>query len=185
LARAGEVRKGNVIQHKDALWMVLDTQITYSGKRGAYVQVKMQSLEDQHIETVRFSTSETVEKVFVEAKSMMYLYRSGTGYVFMEEASGEQVELGEEMVQPVAPYLSYNAKAEIGFCKGRVVSVALPPSVVLEVVKTEPAVRGDTATNVTKPAELETGLVVRVPGHISEGEKVRVDTRSGDFLGRA
>jgi elongation factor P len=185
LIRAGEIRKGNVIEHKGALWFVLDTKITYSGKRGAYVQVKMQNIADRHIQTVRFSTSDSVEKVFLESKTMTYLYQSGTGYVFMDEATGDQVEMEEAVAADIAPYLAYNAGVEINFCRGQVVEAQLPASVVLEVSKTDPAVRGDTATNVTKPAEMETGLVVKVPGHIQTGEKIRVDTRSGEFLGRA
>lgn len=183
--RAGEIRKGNVLDHKDSLWLALDTQITYSGKRGAYVQVKLQNLMDQHIETVRFSTADNVKKEFLESRTMSYLYRSDTGYVFMEEATGEQIELPEDRVAEVAPYMGYNAEVEINFCKGQAVSIELPSSVVLEVTKTEPAIRGDTATSVTKPAEVETGLTVKVPGHIQQGEMIKVDTRTGQFLGRA
>lgn len=183
--RAGELRKGNVIEFRDALWRVLDTQVTSVGKKGAYVQVKMQNLSDQHLETQRFSTSDTVQKAFLESRSMTYLYRDADSFVFMDPKTGDQVQLGTGQMEGVFSYLAYNAQVEIRFCKGQPVQVELPPSVVLEVVKTEPAVRGNTATAVTKPAELETGIAVKVPGYVRQGEKVRVDTRTGEFLGRA
>ena len=183
--RAVEIRKGNVIEFRDALWLVLDTQVTYVGKRGAYTQVKMKNLQDRHIETQRFSTSDNVEKAFVESRQMVYLYRDADSYVFMDPGSGEQVPIGEELLEDVASYLAYNAETAIDFCKGRPVEVRLPASVALEVTRTDPAVRGDTATGVSKPATVETGLVVKVPGHIRQGEQIRVDTRTGEFLGRA
>jgi len=183
--RAVEIRKGHVIEFRGGLWLVLDTQVTYVGKRGAYVQVKMRNLQDQHIETQRFSSSETVEKAFVESRQMVYLYQDGRDYVFMDPSSGEQLAIGEEMLEGIAPYLAYNCEVAVELCDGRPVRVQLPASVVLEVTRAEPAVRGDTATGVTKPVELETGLVIKVPGYIQQGEKVRVDTRTGEFLGRA
>ena len=185
MIEAGAVRKGNVIQYEGGLWLVLDTQVTSTGKRGAYTQIKMQSLDDQHIETQRFSTSDKIEKAFLEKRRMTYLYQDGAQYVFMEPESGEQIHLSEDRLEDVIPYMAYNAEVEIDFHEGRAVTVELPPSVVLEVTKTEPAVRGDTATGVTKPAEVETGLTVKVPGHIRQGETIRVDTRTGEFLGRA
>jgi len=183
--RAVEIRKGHVIEFRGGLWLVLDTQVTYVGKRGAYVQVKMRNLQDQHIETQRFSSSETVEKAFVESRQMVYLYQDGRDYVFMDPSSGEQLAIGEEMLEGIASYLAYNCEVAVELCDGRPVRVQLPASVVLEVTRAEPAVRGDTATGVTKPVELETGLVIKVPGYIQQGEKVRVDTRTGEFLGRA
>jgi len=183
--RAVDIRKGHVIQFRDALWLVLDTQVTYVGKRGAYTQVKMKNLQDRHIETQRFSTSDAVEKAFVESRQMIYLYRDADSYVFMDPGSGEQVSISEDLLEEAAPYLAYNAEAAVDLCDGRPVQVRLPASVVLEVTKTEPAVRGDTATGVTKPATVETGLVLKVPGHIRQGERIRVDTRTGEFLGRA
>jgi len=183
--RAGEVRKGNVIKFRDELWLVVDTRVAYVGKRGAYAQVKMQSLGDHHIETQRFSTSDDVEKAFLDSKTLTYLYCDGASYVFMDPETGEQFSVGEDMVEGAIPYLAYNAEVDVKFHDGQPVQVELPPSVVLEVTATEPAVRGDTATAVTKPATLETGTVVKVPGHIKQGETIRVDTRTGEFLGRA
>jgi len=163
LIRATEIKKGFVIEFKDALWEVLDTQPTRTGKGGGYVQVKMRHLEDGHVETHRLSSSETVEKAFLQTRRLQYLYNDGSDYVFMDPATGEQYTVEEDRIRDALPYLAYNVEVEINFYQGRAVSVELPPSVVLEVTQTEPAVRGDTVSSVTKPAQLETGLTVKVP----------------------
>lgn len=185
MPRAGQIKKGNVIKWRDQLWKVADTQQTFTGKRGAYFQIKLQSLDDGHVETERFNSGQDVEKAFVETRRMQYLYQDGHSYVFMDPVTGDQVLIGEAVLSSVLPYLAYNAEAEVQLHEGRAVSVELPASVVLEVTRTDPAVRGDTATAVTKPAEVETGLTVKVPGHVKTGDRIQVDTRTGEFLGRA
>ncbi|MFW5915205.1 MAG: elongation factor P [Planctomycetota bacterium] len=182
---AGSVRQGNVIKLDEDLWLVRDTREAHVGKKGAYTQIKMQNLRDNHTETKRFSTSDRVETAYVETKWMTYLYEDTAGHVFMEPETGQQVMIDREKLEDVLPYLAYNAEVEVDLHDGRPISVKLPTSVELEVTSTEPAVRGDTATNVTKPAEVETGCTVKVPGHIKEGEVIEVDTRTGEFLGRA
>jgi elongation factor P len=179
------VRKGNVIEYEDELCVVLDTQETYVGKKGAYVQIKMKSLEDGHIGTQRFSTSDKVEKAYLDTKRMTYLYEETAGHVFMDPETGQQVIISRDLLEDVLPYLAYNAEVEVEFHEDNPITVELPPRVELEVTDTEPAVKGDTATSVTKPAEVETGLTVKVPGHITEGDTIQVDTRTGEFLGRA
>jgi len=185
LIRATGIKKGYVIGHQSQLWEVLATQHTSFGKKGAYVQVKMQRLQDGHIETVRFSSSDEVEKAFLTTRRMQYLYEDPSGYVFMDPETGEQHILDEGKVEDALPYLTYNTEVDVSFHEDRPIGLELPPKVELEVTKTEPAIKGDTATGVTKPAELETGLTVKVPGHIKQGEKVKIDTRSGEFMGRA
>ena len=185
MPKAVQIKKGHAIRWRDQLWKVTDVQQTFTGKRGAYYQMKLQNLGDGHVEVQRFSSDDNVEKAFLEARRMQYLYQDGHSYVFMDPGTGEQVHVGPEVLEDVLPYLAYNAELELQLHEGRAVSVAMPTSVVLEVVKTEPAVRGDTATGVTKPAEVETGLVVKVPGHVKTGDKIQVDTRTGQFLGRA
>jgi elongation factor P len=185
MIQAGNVRKGNVINYKDSLWVIIDTQEAHVGKRGKYAQLKMKNLDDGHIETQRFSTSDKIEKAFLETKQMTYLYEDTAGYVFMDPETGQQVHLGEEILSDMLPYLAYNITLDISFYQGTPVAIEKPANVTLEVVKTEPAVRGNTATNVTKPAEVETGLTVKVPGHIRKGDKIRVDTRTGEFMERA
>ncbi|MHC4481804.1 MAG: elongation factor P [Planctomycetota bacterium] len=185
MPRAGQIKRGNVIKWRGQLWRVTETQQTFTGKRGAYFQMKLQSLDDGHVETERFNTSQEVEKAFVESRRMQYLYQDGPNYVFMNPDTGEQILIGEGILRDALSYLAYNAEVEVQLHEGRPVSLDMPASVALEVTKTEPAARGDTATAVTKPAETETGLVVKVPGHVKTGDRIQVDTRTGAFLGRA
>ncbi len=185
MPRAVHIKRGNVIRWRETLWKVLETQQTSIGKKGAYIQMKLQNLEDDHTETSRFSSGENLEKAYTETRQMEYLYEDGVSYVFMNPESGAQVRLDEGQVAHALPYMAYNTRVDVLFAEGRPIDVELPASVVLEVTETQPAVRGDTATSVTKPAEVETGLTVKVPGHIREGEKIQVDTRTGEFLGRA
>lgn len=185
MPRATQINKGNVINWRDQLWRVTDTQQTFIGKKGAYIQMKLQNLDDGHTEQHRFSSDDDVEKAYVETRRMEYLYQDGPSYVFMDPRSGQQVYLGEDIVEGCLPYLSYNTEVDVVFHEDTPIDVELPASVTLEVTSTDPAVRGDTATSVTKPAEVETGLTVKVPGHVEEGDKIQVDTRTGEFLGRA
>jgi elongation factor P len=185
MAKAVQIKKGNVIKRDGQLWKVVDVHQTFTGKHGAYQQIKMTNLADGHQETVRYSSSDTVEKAFLTTDAMQYLYQDGVNYVFMDEETGDQTLIGEVMLKEILPYLAYNAELDVQLYEGKPVGISIASSVVLEVVHTEPAAKGDTATSVTKPAELETGLVVKVPGHIKIGEKISVDTRTGDFLGRA
>lgn len=185
MARASQIRRGYVVKWHERLWRVTEVQQTFVGKRGAYYQMKLTNLDDGHVELQRFSSDEEIEKAFLEAHVMQYLYKDVSTYVFMEARTGDQTHIGEDLLADVLPYLAYNAEVQVMLYEGRPVSVELPSSVVLGVVKTDPAVRGDTATTVYKPAEVETGLVVKVPGHIKTGDRIQVDTRSGEFLGRA
>jgi len=163
VARASQIRKGSVIKWKDKLWRVTDVQQTFVGKRGAYYQMKLTNLDDGHLELQRFSSDEEIEKAFLESHAMQYLYKEGPTYVFMDPKAGEQINVDEAMLSDILPYLTYNGEVQVFLYEGKAVSVEVPASVTLQVVKTEPAVRGDTATTVNKPAELETGLVIKVP----------------------
>lgn len=185
MARASQIRRGYVIKWRERLWRVTEVQQTFVGKRGAYYQMKLTNLDDGHLEMQRFSSDEELEKAFLEGRQMQYLYKDVSGYIFMEPKTGDQIHIGEDVLADVLPYLTYNAEAQVMLYEGRPVSVELPSSVILEVMKTDPAVRGDTATTVYKQAEVDTGLVVKVPGHIKTGDKIQVDTRTGEFLGRA
>jgi len=183
--RAGQIKKGHVIEWRDQLWKVTDTQQTFIGKKGAYFQMKLQSMDDGHVETERFGSDQELKKAFVATRRMQYLYQDGNSYVFMDPNTGDQIHIHEDVLGAALPYLAYNAEVEVQSHEGRPISVALPSSVVLEVTQTDPAVRGDTATSVSKPAQVETGLSVKVPGHVKTGDKIQVDTRTGEFLGRA
>jgi elongation factor P len=183
--KAFQVKKGNCILVDDELWKVVDTQQTFTGKHGAYMQIKMTNVDSGHTETRRFGSSDYIEKAFIDTQHLQYLYEQEPNYVFMDPDTGEQMFIHESMLEDVLPYLAYNAEVTVQTYQGKPVNVELPSSVALEVTHTDPAVRGDTATNVTKPATVETGTTVKVPGYITKGEKISVDTRTGEFLGRA
>jgi len=185
MPKAVQIKKGNVIKWRDVLWKVVDIQQTFTGKHGAYYQMKIQNVDDGHVEMERFSADQEIPRAFLENQRMEYLYPDVGSYVFMDPKTGDQIHVSEKLLEEVLPYLAYNAEVDVQLYEDRPIAVVLPASVVLEVTKTEPAVRGDTATAVTKPAELETGLVVKVPGHVKNGDKIQVDTRTGAFLGRA
>lgn len=185
MVEATKISKGQVIFHNDALWRVLESTPAHIGKKGRYMQIKMKRLDDGHIETNRFSSDDDIETAYIETRRLQYLYPDGQTYVFMDPQSGEQYHLGEDVVEDALPYMTYNTEVKVEFHEDRPLRVNLPPSVVLEVTQTEPAVKGNTATDVTKPATLETGKVVKVPGHIEKGAQVKVDTRTGEFQGKA
>jgi elongation factor P len=185
MVEATKISKGQVIFHNDALWRVLESTPAHIGKKGRYMQIKMKRLDDGHIETNRFSSDDDIETAYIETRKLQYLYPDGQTYVFMDPQSGEQYHLGQDVVEDALPYMTYNTEVKVEFHEDRPLRVNLPPSVVLEVTQTEPAVKGDTATDVTKPATLETGKVVKVPGHIEKGAQVKVDTRTGEFQGKA
>ncbi len=184
MIQAGDVKKGHIIEHNDSLWRVVDVQEAFVGKRGKYAQVKMKNLDDGHTETQRFATSDKLEKAYVETRKLTFLYEDTGGYVFMNPENGEQFHVDQDLLGEMRDFLTYNMELDIDFHANKAVGVQMPASVVLEVTKADPAVKGNTATSVTKPVELETGVTVKVPGHITKGEKIRVDTRSRDFLGR-
>jgi elongation factor P len=115
---------------------------------------------------------------------MEYLYKDGDNYCFMDTENYEQILLPKEAVEDAMPYMTLNSQAKIAFYEGKAISVELPTSVVLKIVETDPGMKGDTVVNVYKPAKLETGLVVKVPLFINNGEIIKVDTRTGEFLGR-
>lgn len=185
MARAVKIKQGNVIKWNGDLWRVTDTQQTFTGKHGAYIQMKLTNVGDGHVETTRFSSSQEIAKAYVSAEQRQYLYQDGPSYVFMEPETGDQMHIGEPLLKDVLPYMAYNATVELHMCDGQPVAVSLPASVVLEVTHADPAVKGDTATGVTKMVEVETGLKVKVPGHVVTGDRIQVDTRTGAFLGRA
>lgn len=131
------------------------------------------------------NTSDQIDPVFLDSRDSQYLYKDTLGYTFMDNENYEQFVLNEEVVGDVMQYITDNANVTVVFCDGEALTVQLPAVVELEVVETEPAARGDTVSNVQKPAKLSTGLEIKVPAHIKVGETVKVNTESGEFQGRA
>jgi elongation factor P len=155
------------------------------GNLRAFVQAKMRSLKTGNLKEVRFRSGEEVEMVRMEKKPFQFLYKDGTDFVFMDNETFEQINVAEKFVGEGAKFLRESDTCDIVFSEdGSIVSVEVPNFVILSIAQTDPGMRGDTATGGTKPATLETGAVVNVPLFLNEGDKVKVDTRSGMYLER-
>lgn len=179
------LRRGMVIQKDGELFSVFSfTHLTPGNKRG-FVQSKLRNLRTGALIDHRFRSVDTVERVALEQQEMEYLYKDGTDYVFMNTTTYEQVQLGEDLLGNSILYLVPNITIRVEFFQQTPVGIQLPTTVDLEVVETEPGLKSATASSVNKPAKLETGLVVQVPPFVNAGERVRVETSSGDYLERA
>lgn len=155
------------------------------GNLRAFVQAKMRSLKTGNLKEVRFRSGEEVEMVRMEKKPFQFLYKDGADFVFMDNESFEQINVSEKLVGAGSKFLRESDTCDIVFSEdGSIVSVEVPNFVILSISQTDPGMRGDTATGGTKPATLETGAVVNVPLFLNEGDKVKVDTRSGMYLER-
>ncbi len=181
---ATDIRKGMVLMYEGELQLVTEFQHRTPGNLRAFIQAKLKSLASGASKQVRFSASDRIEPAFLERKDCEYLYRDSTGYVFMDSENYEQFTLEPEFVEDTMHYIIENQTVQVTFHEGKPLSVDLPSSVILTVKTTEPGVKGDTVNNVFKPATLETGLEIKVPNYINEGEAVKVDTRTGDFIER-
>jgi elongation factor P len=166
------------------LFQVIEFQHVKPGKGGAFVRTKLRNVKTGQVLERTFNAGVKVGLAIVERKEMQYLYRDGDHFMFMDVASYEQLPVPADVVGDAANYLSEGASAQVSVHEGVPIGVELPASVALTVVQTQGAVRGDTRTNVMKPATLDTGYVVQVPLFVEEGEKVKVDTRSGQYIER-
>ena len=173
------------IRYNGDVTVVLDVQHRTPGNLRAFVQATLRSIRTGKSSNVRFSSTEAVELVDVNRRKLEYSYKDQDGYVFMDPDTYESETLRPELLQNSADYLTENLAVEVLYAEGKPVAVELPSSVSLKVVESAEGLRGDSATNVQKPAKLETGKVIQVPLFIKEGEIIRVDTRTGAYLGRA
>ncbi len=183
---AVEIRVGNLIEWDKRVCRVLKCyHVHVGGRGGAFMQVEMKDIESGTKTNQRFRTEDKVERAFVDARSMEFLYQDGTGYVFMDQENYEQLTLPAEFLEGQSGYLLPNTEVQINFYNGRAIGMEIPPSVVLTVVDTEPGIRNATATNTFKPATMETGITVQVPPFINKGEKIKIDTNEGTYMERA
>jgi elongation factor P len=182
---ATEIRAGNLMEWDKRVWRVLKSHHVHVGGRGgAYMQVEMKDIEAGTKVNQRFRTDEKVERAFVESRDMEYLYNDGAGYIFMDKETFEQLTLSDDLLEGQVEYLLPNTQVQVNFHNERPIGLQLPPSVVLTIVETEPTLRGATATGSFKPAKMETGLTVMVPPFVGEGEKIKVNTDSGEYIER-
>ncbi|MBR2575842.1 MAG: elongation factor P [Firmicutes bacterium] len=182
---AGDFRKGITFEINGEPHVVLDFQHVKPGKGAAFVRTKYRNILTGATREEAFNPNDKFPKAHIETKQMQYLYSDGELYYFMDQENYDQIPLAQEQVEDAIKYLRENDIATIKFYKGNAFLVEAPNFVNLTVTETEPGVKGDTATNVTKAATVETGAVVQVPIFINEGEKIQIDTRSGEYLGRA
>jgi elongation factor P len=181
---ATQMKRGMTIKLNGELYRVFSTMHITPGNWRGMVQTKLKSLKSGSIIENRFRSEDRVEQAYLETHEMEYLYTDGTDYYFMNTASFEQIHLPMDLLEDSVPYLTPNIKIQVEFYEGRPIGIELPPSVELKVISTEPALRGATVSNVSKPATLETGLVIQVPPFVNEGEVIRIDTAEGKYQER-
>ena len=182
---AGDFRKGITFEINGEPYVILDFQHVKPGKGAAFVRTKYKNIITGATREEAFNPSDKFENARIDTKTMQYLYNDGDLYYFMDTEAYEQIPIGKDQVEEAMKYLRENDEATIKFYNEKPFLVEAPNFVNLTVIETEPGVKGDTATNVTKAATVETGAVIQVPIFINEGEKIQIDTRSGEYLGRA
>lgn len=181
---ANDLRPGMVIRHNNELFTIHKAEHRTPGNLRAFVQARMRNLRTGALIDHRFRSEDTVERAILDETEMQYLYSDGDSYHFMNTANYEQIHLHKSVVGDRALYLAPDIMIKVEYYEGRPVEIELPATVDLKVVETEPGIKGGSATNVGKPARLETGLVVQVPPFINQGETIRVDTVEGTYLER-
>ena len=182
---ATQLRPGMVVLFNKELHTVFKMEHRTPGNLRGFVQAKMRNFRTGSMTEHRFSSEDRVEKAALDEHEMEYLYDDGDYFYFMNTESYEQMHLTKELLGDATEYLIANLKVKVLFYEGKPLSVDLPATVDLTVVETEPGIKGATVSNVTKPAKMETGLIVQVPPFIVEGEKIRVSTAEGAYLERA
>ena len=179
-----QFRNGAAIRVDGKRFTILYFQHVKPGKGGAFVRTRLRNLDTGAVIEKTFRAGEKVESVRTESRPMTFLYRDGDLYYFMDSETYEQIAIPSEVLAETVNYLVPNGEVEVLLADGEVVSIEPPVHVELEVAQTDPGLKGDTATGGSKPATLETGLVVQVPLFVNIGDKVRVDTRTKEYLTR-
>ena len=182
---AGDVRNGTTFELDNSVYKVVEFQHVKPGKGAAFVRTKLKNVINGSVIEKTFNPSEKLQGAEIEKREMQYLYNDGELYYFMDNETYEQIELNKDNLGDAVHFLKEEMNVSVMMFKGKVIGIDLPAAVELKVVETDPGVRGDTATGGSKPAKLETGYVVKVPLFINEGEVLQIDTRTGQYIGRA
>nr|MBO4518309.1 elongation factor P [Clostridia bacterium] len=183
MMQAGEFRKGSTFEYESSVWTIVDFQHVKPGKGAAFVRTKMKNVIDGKVLERTWNPTEKVQEAHIETKNMTYSYNDGELYYFMDEEYN-LTPLNYEQVEDALMYIKENDPVVVKFYKGAAFSVECENFVVLRVVQSDPSVKGNTATNATKEAVLETGAKIQVPMFVNEGELIRVDTRTGEYMER-
>ena len=185
VAFTNEFRKGlKVLLDNDEPFTIVEFQHVKPGKGGAFVRTRLKSLVSGNVLDRTFKSGDKVEVPEMEEKEMQYMYKEGVNYYFMDVNTYDQLFVEEENLGDAKNYLKEGLTINVSFYKGKAIGVDLPNFVDMKVTKTEPGMKGDTAQNATKPAELESGYVIQVPLFLEEGDMVKIDTRSGEYITR-
>lgn len=184
MGTTADLKPGAFIKFNGELAQVLESTHRTPGNLRAFYQVKMRVVRTGRLMENRYRSGESIEFVRVEKKPYQYLYREGNMLVFMDQETYDQIHVQEEVVGDPIRFLKENQDVQISFEENNVLGVELPPNVNLRITHTEPGLKGDTATNVLKPATTETGATINVPIFVNEGDLVRIDTTNGDYLDR-
>lgn len=185
MATTNDLKNGMVLKMDNGLWSVVEFQHVKPGKGPAFVRTKLKNVLSGKTVDKTFNAGVKVETATVDRRDMQFSYLDGDLYVFMDTTTWEQTNVAADVVGEAADYMLEGQDAVVAFHDGNVLSVELPASVVLEITHTEPGLQGDRSSGGTKPATLETGKEILVPLFLEQNTKVRVDTRTGDYLGRA
>ena len=180
----GDIRKGTTFELDVQVFTVIEFLHVKPGKGAAFVRTKLRNVISGGVTETTFNPTAKLQEAVIERKEMQYLYSDGELYYFMDQETFEQIPLNFEQVENAIKYLKENMYAIIKFYKGSAFSVEAPNFVELQIIECEPGIKGNTATNAMKPAKLETGAVVGVPLFVNEGETIRVDTRTGEYMER-
>ena len=185
IVNTNQFKNGMHIEHKSSVWRIVEFQHVKPGKGGAFVRTKLRNLDSGAVVDETFRAGEKFPRVHTEVKNVQYLYDAGDEVIFMDEGTYEQISLARSTVADALDFLQPSSSVQMLAVDGQPAGVQLPASVELTVTETEPGVKGDTVSNVTKPATLETGAVVQVPLFVNAGERIKVDTRERRYISRA
>ena len=185
MVTAGDFKKGLTVEWDGGVWTIVDFQHVKPGKGAAFVRTKIKNIMTGAVVERSFNPTDKMPKAIIETKEMEYLYSDGDLYYFMDNETYEQMPLTHEQVEDAIPYMKENTVATVRFFKGEAFSVEAPNFVELTVTETEPGFKGDTASNTTKPATVETGYTLQVPLFVNTGDVLRIDTRTGEYMSRS
>lgn len=185
MVSSNDFRNNMTITYEGDAWQIIEFQHVKPGKGAAFVRTKMRNLCTGAVIEKSFNPTERFENAMIDRREMNYLYETDGQYTFMDNETFDQLELSKDQLGDALNFLMENMTVKVVIYEGRILGVELPNTVEMKVVETDPGIRGDTATGGSKPAKMETGYVVRVPLFINEGDTLRIDTRSGDYIERA
>ena len=184
MATTNDIKNGSVLNLDGQLWAVVEFQHVKPGKGGAFVRTKMKNVRSGKVVDKTFNAGTKIDFAVVDRRDYSFLYEDGADFVFMDQSDFDQVTVAGAVVGDAANYMLANQPVSIAMHDGEALYVELPASVVLEITYSEPGLQGDRSTGGTKPATLETGFEIQVPLFVEQGTRVKVDTRSGEYLGR-